>query len=475
MSYNKLFINNFLINLEGSNDTIPLNLLTRFFGIQQEWLDSNRLVLKRNPISYYLTIDQDDSLPICILKDDFSFSVQSDTLETINIIDPLTLPFYQHFSKKHPIASIQALHVDNSETAYTPKCYIVYKKKDSKNLALSVISKDGKWLYDENIPGTEILSLVTKKTADNYQLFIQTQDNAPLFVNYLSVFNITEDLSPIKVFHSKGDIFLDQNSISIYSPINAQEKLWLEESYKWGQDNSYETFRVFLKDSENDIVINLQDAREVSMAFRKALFTGNEALARYLCSDDIDEFSLNNLIEFHNLKVQNMQKESLYCTIWHDGTAKMVILTYLASFDIKYFRSPHAIIRLVLYQENKLWKISKLANLGDSLPASVINHDVIDIKIKEDSLYTNFPQHYTSFSENSWIRIFCKYMHKTVTRFDIYCDYIEITELLPGLEISFQDKKKGMEVGLYQSQYANQVKIEKISNYCYNVHILLEL
>lgn len=428
MSSLKLFINDNLINRKylPLDTGIPLALITRFFGIQIEWIDNNNFILKRGNQKIDLTLSNDKSISEELLTKHFNMSFFKDS-DTLNIIDPLTFDYHKSFAKEYPVYSIQGFLLETPPNNNQSKCYIIYHIKESKSLSLAVINNKGTWLYNNYIHGTELKDISINKMSENNHLNIQTQDNN-IHLNYLSNFHINDTGLLLK------EVFL----------------------------------------SKNDILVNLSDAREVAISFRDALFSRNESLAFILCSEHIDKFTLNNLLELHNLHTPINKQESIYCTIWHDGIDKLVLLTYLASFDLKFFRSPHDIIRLVLIKENGLWKIDKMANLGDTLPTSVINNDDINIEVKNDSLYTNFPKYYISLKEKSWIRIFCKSLQKTITRFDICCDYLEVTELLPGIEISFQESKKGTETGQFQSRYASLAKIEKISNYCYNLHVFLE-
>lgn len=425
--------------IENNYDLVPLKIFTQVFGIKGEWLDD----------------------------------------ETLNIVDPLTFPYYAIFNKTHSINKINQVFLFDLDEDGKNEMYIVYY--DEELLQLAVFNIQGDWLYDGFLKGFCVFEMVMVQTGRKKAVIIITGCGAHTTLIY--VFTLDRDrLVNIDTLDLWGSGKVVGNEIhNIYRNYDTADH-GIKIIYGWE-----EALAKFIKTGQeiffwfDDNRVDLKNAESVVYGFCEALALDLEKEALSYCSSDVCfAFSKEGLKYSIKDPIINIRRmiDSFKCRSFDYG--KLKVQEQDSTDDYKLFIAYYSddseetfmqVSRLVLKKAEDKWRILNINFLGNQLPTGIRFAPELNFK-PVLSIFTLFPCYGLNTEYLVNVNLSFRYPNSTLA-FQCFidrCSTVELVELFPGVQFSFF--RRDLRLCYFTLENAQEVIIAKKD---YEINIIVSL
>lgn len=433
-----IYTNNFA---ETSYNQVPLKVLTQAFGIKGEWLND----------------------------------------ETINIIDPVTLPYYIIFNEIHPIDAINQVYLFDLDLDGKDEMYIAY---NDESLNLAAFNLQGEWLYDQYLKGISISEMETLNMGKKRILVVIS--SCGVHTTTINFFSLdTNRLINITTFDSPGSGRVVGDEIHIIYRFYDTADHGIKIVYGWIENlNKFVEIRqeIFYWFDYNRV--DLQNAESVVYGFCDAIALGLEEEALSYCSPDIrfafgkeglrysvKHFTINIRRIIDNFRRYSSPNEKiLHVQEQSSSDDKKLFIAYYSEIGLQ-VKKRFQVYRLVLQRVGEEWRILDINFLQNQLPTEI----KFDAELNFKAVYPIFSL-FTCFSLDTDylinVKLSVRYPNDKLAHecFIDRCSTVELVELFPGVQISFF--REDLRLCYFTFEDAEEVIIDKLDN---NISITVSL
>lgn len=493
-------ISQYLPQRVGQQTIVSLHLLVSMFGLNMEWeensdnfvikrdnkeirFENNRYILNNKEIIATRISNESsyDLIPLDIITQ--VFSIRGEWLDntTINIVDPLTQPFYQIFSEVHSIDKINQVCLYDLDSDGKYEMYVAYF--DDKSIHLASINLQGRWLYDAPLKGLYAFEMEKMQIGAYLALAVVAPTGVHSTTVYLFILN-NDRLINVAVLDSLGNGRVVGDEIHFIYRFYDTADHGIKIVYGWDEDTGR-----FIEKRNNIFYwfdynrVNLKNAQSVVSGFCEAIALGLEEEALSYCSPDIrfafgreglkysvkhPTINIRRLMDyFKNNSCQNKILQLKEQSSSEDK--KLFIASYI---DLDFPAKKHyQVYRLVLQKVEEKWQVLDINFLNNQLPTEIKFTPELDLKTVYPifSLFTCFSLDSPNFT-NVILDIISSNNQPIHNCFIDRCTTVELVELFPGIQLSFF--REDLRLCYFTIEDAEEAVMDKVDN---NISITVRL
>jgi len=389
---------------------VPLKIFTQVFGIKGQWLDE----------------------------------------ETINIIDPITLPYYSIFNEIHSIDRINQVFLFDVDSDGKDEMYVTYYDYN-RMLQLAAFTFQGQWLYDSYLEGISALEMAEIPLGKKKALIVMTPGGA--HTTTLHVFTLNGGrLVNIDRLDLLGNGSVAGNEIKIFQRYYDTAGHGFKLTYCWDEttEKFVETSReIFYWFDYNQV--DLKNAESIVCGFCEAIAMDLEKEALSYCAPDIrfafGKEGLGYSVKHPIINIRRMidhfkcfGSEDKLLQVQELGSSedRKLFLAYYVDIAQPQVKAPVQVYRLVLKKVEELWQFLVVNFLYNQLPTEINFSPEVNFT-SVYSVFSMFTCH--SFKSEYFVNVKLSFRYPDYTLdhecFIDRCTIIELVELLPGVQLSF--------------------------------------
>ena len=496
-------INQYLPQKAGDLTIVSLHLLASLFGLILEWdentdsfiikrgdkeikFEKNKYIFNGQDLAWtgVLSEENNDLIPLNIFSQVFNIKGEWLDNDTINILDPLTEPFYQAFNEIHSIDKINQVYLFDLDSDGKDEIYVTYF--DNKALNLASLNSDGRWLYDSSLKGLYTFEMEIMKIGSKKALAIVNPTGVYATSIYLFLLN-GDRLINIAVLDSLGNGKIIGDEIHFIYRFYDTADHGIKVIYGWDEiSGSFieKRHNIFYWFDNNRV--DFKNAKSVIYGFCEAIALGLEEEALSYCSPDIrfafgkeglmysvkhPTINIRRLID--HFKRNSCHEKILQVKEQSSSEDKKLFIAYYSDIGSQSSKN-YQVYRLVLQKVEEKWGILDINFLYNQMPTEIKFSPDVNLKAVYPifSLFTCFSLDSQYFT-NILLEIRNSNNELIHNCFIDRCSTVELVELFPGVQLSFF--REELRLCYFTIESAEEIVLDKEDNsICISVKLVGE-